>query len=58
MGLDLLVAQIRERDERDAMTQRRFGPWPPSDAVLVDTTGLSVSEQVLQVVGLARTRGA
>lgn len=56
--LQTLVAQIRERDERDSATQRRFGPWPPLDAVLVDTTGLSVVQQVQQVVALAREKGA
>ena len=49
-----LETQIRERDERDRQTQLRFGPWPAADAVLVDTTGVSVEEQVAKVVALAK----
>ncbi len=52
-----LVAQIRERDARDMATQRRFGPWPAPDAITVDTTGLSIDEQVARVVALARESG-
>lgn len=51
----VLEAQIRERDERDRQTQLRFGPWPAEDAVLLDTTGLSVDVQVAKVVALAQT---
>lgn len=50
----LLERQIHERDVRDQQTQLRFGPWPSEDAVLVDTTGLSVEEQVAKVVALAQ----
>lgn len=50
----LLERQIRERDERDRQTQLRFGPWPAEDAVLVDTTGLSVEAQVEKVIALAQ----
>lgn len=50
----MLEAQIRERDARDRQTQLRFGPWPADDAVLVDTTGVSVDGQVAQVVALAK----
>jgi cytidylate kinase len=49
-----LEIQIRERDERDRQTQLRFGPWPAEDAKLVDTTGVSVDEQVATVVALAQ----
>ncbi|MDE3000244.1 MAG: (d)CMP kinase [Gemmatimonadota bacterium] len=55
--LDELMGQIRERDTRDSATQRRSGPWPASDAVSVDTTGLDVAAQVARVVELARERG-
>lgn len=54
--LKVLEDQIRERDERDRQTQLRFGAWPPEDAVAVDTTGLSVEEQVQEVVLLAKKR--
>jgi cytidylate kinase len=52
--LAVLEDQIRERDERDRQTQLRFGSWPSEDAVLLDTTGLSVDEQVAKVVELAQ----
>lgn len=58
VALEALEAQIGARDALDQDTQRRFGPWPPVDAEQVDTTGLSVSEQVARVVELARARGA
>ena len=53
--VSVLEAQIRERDERDRQTQLRFGPWPAEDAILLDTTGLSVDMQVAKVVALAQT---
>jgi cytidylate kinase len=56
--LGVVCDQIRERDERDRATQQRFGPWPPEDAIRVDTTGLTIEGQVDQVVILARERGA
>ena len=49
-----LLAQIRSRDARDRETQLRYGPWPAPDAVCVNTTGLSVEEQVDRIVTLAR----
>jgi cytidylate kinase len=55
-GLDALMAQIRARDDRDRATQERTGPWPPADAVRLDTTGLSIEEQVEAVVSMARER--
>lgn len=58
VDLEALVSQICARDALDRETQQRFGSWPPGDAVEVDTTGLSVLEQVARVVELARTRGA
>lgn len=54
VDLSVLEDQIRARDERDRQTQLRFGPWPAEDAVLVDTTGLSVEAQVKKVVDLAK----
>ena len=48
-----LMAEICKRDERDRQTQLRFGPWPAVDAVSVDTTGVSIEDQVDQVVSLA-----
>ena len=55
--LDVLMGQIRERDARDRATQRRSGPWPASDAITVDTTGLNIDAQVARVVELARECG-
>ena len=55
--LDVLTAQIHARDARDRATQRRSGSWPASDAIEVDTTGLSIDAQVARVVELARERG-
>ena len=56
-NLSELAGQIRERDARDSATQRRSGPWPASDAVTVDTTGMNVDAQVARVVELAREHG-
>jgi cytidylate kinase len=47
--LDDETIRIRERDERDAKQT-----VPASDAVTIDTTGLTQSEQVEQIVGLSR----
>ena len=55
--LDELMGQIRDRDARDKATQRRSGPWPASDAITVDTTGLNINAQAARVVGLARECG-
>ncbi len=57
MDLDELKGQIRERDARDRATQRRTGPWPATDAIKVDTTGMSVEAQTTRVVELALERG-
>lgn len=54
--VETLEIQIRERDNRDRKTQERLGPWPAEDAVLVDTTGVSIDEQVARVVALAKKR--
>ncbi len=56
--LACLMEQIRDRDERDRSTQARLGDWPARDAVRLDTTDLSVDEQVARVVELAVDRGA
>ena len=53
-----LMEQIRDRDERDRSTQTRLGDWPAQDAVRLDTTDLSVADQVARVVALAVERGA
>ena len=43
--------RIRERDERDAKQT-----VPAEDAVTIDTTALTQSEQVEQIVSLSRQR--
>jgi cytidylate kinase len=53
----VLIKQIQERDARDEATQLRMGPWPSPDAVHVDTSNLTIEEQVEQVVALAQERG-
>lgn len=55
--LEELKGQIRERDARDRTTQRRSGSWPASDAIMLDTTGMSIEAQAKRVVELARERG-
>jgi cytidylate kinase len=57
-GLDGLRREIQERDDRDRQTQSRHGPWPSPQAIRVDTTGLTIEEQVDLIAGLARERGA
>ena len=48
-------AEIRERDERDR--NRPVGPLKQAeDAVLVDTTGLSIEEVAEKILGLYRER--
>ncbi len=49
-----LLDEIRIRDIRDRETQLRLGAWPASDAICVDTTGLSIAEQVDRIVALAQ----
>jgi cytidylate kinase len=56
VSLDHLEAQIRARDARDRETQLKSGPWPPPDAVQMDTTELTVELQVDRVVQLAQER--
>ncbi len=55
-SLAQIESEIRARDARDRQTQLRYGPWPPADAVPVDTTGQTIEEQVASVVALARSR--
>jgi cytidylate kinase len=53
--LAALSLEIAERDRRD--TNRAISPLVPSaDAVLLDTTGMSVEQVVERVLGLARGR--
>jgi cytidylate kinase len=56
VSLDRLVAQIRARDARDRETQLKSGPWPPPDALQLDTTELTVEAQVDRVTQLAQKR--
>ncbi len=58
LSVDEVRRQIRERDERDRATQLRVGPWPSPEATRLDTTGLTIDQQVERVVALARERGA
>ncbi len=51
-----LLADIRSRDARDRQTQSRHGAWPAPDAVCIDTTELSIEEQVDRIAALARAR--
>jgi cytidylate kinase len=53
-----LKLEILERDDRDRETQSQHGPWPAPEAVRVDTTGMSIAEQVSKISGLAAERGA
>lgn len=57
IDLKKLIRQIMERDARDASTQLSLGAWPAADACCLDTTGLSIKEQVDRVVDLAVLRG-
>lgn len=49
---DTVAADLRRRDERDAVNTR-----PAEDAVVLDTTGLSVDEVVERIAGLVGARG-
>jgi cytidylate kinase len=49
--LDDETIRIKERDTRDAKQT-----VPAADAVTIDTTGLTPTEQVEQIVGLAKSR--
>jgi cytidylate kinase len=55
VNLSALFLDIKERDERDSL--RSISPLKPAeDAVLVDTTGLSIDEVVAKVLNLVRER--
>ena len=49
--VDALAAELRARDERDAVNTR-----PADDAVLLDTTDLTIDEVVERIEGLVATR--
>lgn len=51
---EALLDEIRIRDIRDRQTQLQRGAWPASDTVCIDTTGLSIAEQVDRIVALAQ----
>ncbi|MEE2754272.1 MAG: (d)CMP kinase [Candidatus Latescibacterota bacterium] len=53
-----LKLEIQERDDRDRETQSRHGSWPSPEAIRLDTTGLSIDEQVNRILGLAAGLGA
>lgn len=60
-GLDLTLEQvqadIRRRDQEDL--ERDYGAsGPPSGVIEVDTTAMSIAEQVTHLAALARQRGA
>lgn len=51
--LDRLLAEIKERDQRDQ--QRAVAPlMPAKDAVVIDTTGIGVEEVFSQVIQLVK----
>jgi cytidylate kinase len=55
VSLEEVLAEIRERDARDA--GRDVAPLKPApDAVLLDTTHLSIPEQIRRIVELYRER--
>lgn len=55
IDLDMIVRDISYRDQQD--TGRRHGPLKKAkDAIIIDTTRLSVEEQVNVIVELARKR--
>lgn len=56
-SIETLAEEIEERDRRDS-TRADSPLRQADDAVLVDTTGLSIGEQVDEVVRLAVARGA
>ena len=54
--VDAVLAAQRQRDARD--TEREHGALRPAeDAVVLDTTGLSLDEVIARIVSLARERG-
>ena len=57
VSLEEVTTDIRQRDREDA--ERDYGAsGPPQDCVEVDTTGMTLEEQVDHIVALARRRGA
>ena len=58
MEIEQLRREIRARDDRDRETQAQHGPWPGPDVIRVDTTGLTIEEQVERIVTLAGEQGA
>ncbi len=56
VSVEALVREIHERDERDA--NRSCAPMKPAeDAVLIDSTKLSLDEVIEQIIGLCSQRG-
>ncbi|MBI2504620.1 MAG: (d)CMP kinase [Candidatus Latescibacteria bacterium] len=56
-SLEQVRADIRRRDQQDL--ERDYGAsGPPAGVLEVDTTGLSIEEQVARLAALARQRGA
>jgi cytidylate kinase len=53
IGSDALVTDMRNRDEKDAVRTQQA-----DDAILIDTTELSVEDVVEQIEGLVRARTA
>ena len=51
VGAESLAAELRRRDERDAVNTQ-----PADDAVLLDTTDLTVDEVVLRIAELVEAR--
>lgn len=55
LSIEAVIESIEERDRRDA--QRAVGPLQKAeDAIELDTTGLSVEEQIDEVIAYARER--
>jgi cytidylate kinase len=55
VNIDDLSQEIRERDLRDS--SRPVAPLRPAeDAIILDSTGLSIEQVVDQVLALARSR--
>jgi cytidylate kinase len=54
--LDALLADIQQRDQRD--TQRAVAPLrPASDALVIDSSHLTINEVLAQVIAACRARG-
>lgn len=54
--LGQVTADIRTRDREDS--QREYGAAHGGDTVVLDTTGMSIEQQVGRIVALAHERGA